>query len=217
MESEIWKPVNGYEGLYEVSNFGNVMSLNYKMTGKEKELKQLNNYGYKFVILSTRDKKLAKAYIHKLVAEAFIPNPDNLPEVDHIIPISCGGTNEATNLRWCTHKENMNNKLTKKKMSESQKGERNPMYNKNHSVEAKQKIAEKAKGKKQSKETIEKRVKKISKKVYQYTLDNQLVKVWESAREAGRNGFDSPTIINCCNNKKNTKTHKGYNWSYEPL
>ena len=59
------------------------------------------------------------------MAEAFVPNPDGKPEVDHIIPVSIGGTNEASNLRWCTCKENQNNPLTIEKMSEAQKGEKN--------------------------------------------------------------------------------------------
>lgn len=52
----------------------------------------------------------------------------------------------------------------------------------------------------------------MSKKVAQYTLDGELVKVWDSINECGRNGFDASTISKCCKGKK--KTHKGYIWKY---
>ena len=55
----------------------------------------------------------------------------------------------------------------------------------------------------------------VSKKAYQYTLDGELVKIWESQSECGRNGFDSSAVCACCKGK--LKTHKGYKWSYEPL
>ena len=54
-----------------------------------------------------------------------------------------------------------------------------------------------------------------AKKIYQYTLDNQLVKIWESVTECGRNGYERSNITACCNGKR--KTHKGYRWLYEPL
>ena len=54
-----------------------------------------------------------------------------------------------------------------------------------------------------------------AKKIYQYTLDNQLVRIWESVTECGRNGYERSNITACCNGKR--KTHKGYRWSFEPL
>lgn len=54
-----------------------------------------------------------------------------------------------------------------------------------------------------------------AKKIYQYTLDNQLVKIWESATECYRNGYERSNITACCNGKR--KTHKGYRWLCEPL
>lgn len=59
--------------------------------------------------------------------------------------------------------------------------------------------------------------KELRKQVYQYTLDGELVKVWESAAEAGRNGYSANCISSCCNGHKYRHTHKGYRWSYEPL
>lgn len=59
--------------------------------------------------------------------------------------------------------------------------------------------------------------KNVSKKVYQYTLDGELVKIWPSTRETDRNGFCGNKIACCCRGLKKYKTHKGYRWSYEPL
>lgn len=97
---EIWKSITGYEGLYEVSNLGRVKSLNYNHTGKERILKNLNrSNGYLYVELHRK-----KYSIHRLVASAFIENPDNLPCVNHI---DCNPqNNKVSNLEWCTHQYN---------------------------------------------------------------------------------------------------------------
>ena len=58
---------------------------------------------------------------------------------------------------------------------------------------------------------------RYSRKIYQYTIDGELVKVWESACEAGRNGFEKGAVSACCLGKYGYKTHKGYRWSYTPL
>lgn len=55
----------------------------------------------------------------------------------------------------------------------------------------------------------------MSKKVYQYTLSGELVKVWKSVNECGRNGYHSGHVCSCCNGER--KKHKGYKWSYEPI
>lgn len=103
--NEIWKSVTGYEGLYEVSNLGRVKSLVYKRLGHERILKSGNNmYGYKMVVLR-KNNKSKTITVHILVAQAFIPNPDNLPEVNHIDENK--SNNSVDNLEWCTRKYNL--------------------------------------------------------------------------------------------------------------
>lgn len=98
--------IPGYEGLYMVSNLGRVKSLNYRNTGKEHLLiPRLNNKGYQMVCLSKNG--VARNYtVHKLVALAFIPNPNNLPEVNHKDEnkMNCS----VDNLEWCDRKYNCN-------------------------------------------------------------------------------------------------------------
>lgn len=103
---EIWKPINDFPQ-YMISNVGRVKSLNYKRMNIEKLLTPtLAKNGYLMVDL--KNKGLRKnTYVHKLIAQAFIPNPDNKSYVDHI---NANRTdNRVENLRWVTHKENMNN------------------------------------------------------------------------------------------------------------
>lgn len=115
--NEIWKPVKGFEGLYEVSNMGNVRSVDrYVMFGdrccflKGKPRKPyLTPKGYLSATLS-KNKKGKNYLVHRLVAEAFIANPNESPFVDHINTIR--DDNRVENLRWCSYKENSNNPLT---------------------------------------------------------------------------------------------------------
>ena len=72
-----------YEGLYKVSNFGRILSLNYRNTGKPDLLNPSDNGGYLQVELC-KNKEYKKCKVHRLVAETFLPNPENLPEVNHI-------------------------------------------------------------------------------------------------------------------------------------
>ena len=103
--TEIWKPIQGYEN-YVISSLGNVKSLNYRQTGKEHILKQsANEHGYQVVYLYKQNKR-KHFLVHRLVAEAFIPNPDNLPYINHRDENS--SNNCVSNLEWCTHEYNVN-------------------------------------------------------------------------------------------------------------
>lgn len=106
MKKEYWKPVLGYEGLYEVSNWGRVKSMNYNHTGKERIMKLVpNKAGYLYVVLY-KNGKVKTFRVHRLVAEAFLPNPDNLPEVNHKDENKLN--NNVNNLEWCSAKYNSN-------------------------------------------------------------------------------------------------------------
>lgn len=106
---EIWKDIKGYEGLYQVSNLGNIKSLSRKRGNQfdyqEIIMKQGDYRGYKNVILQ-KDGKVKCFIVHRLVAEAFVPNPRNLPFVNH--KDECKTNNTVDNLEWCTAKYNSN-------------------------------------------------------------------------------------------------------------
>ena len=103
---EIWKPIAGYEGRYEISNMGNVASLKFARGENRRLLKQSKNtWGYSQVTLSKNKEKRNKV-VHRLVAEAFIDNPNNLPQVNHIDENK--SNNRADNLEWCDSEHNVN-------------------------------------------------------------------------------------------------------------
>lgn len=114
MEQEIWKDIAGYEGKYMVSNLGRVKSLNYRRTGREEILKPNKvSGGYLKVTLCKKGEKYYHPLlVHRLVLEAFVPNPNNLPEVNH--KDKNPENNRLENLEWISHPGNIDYSLSKK-------------------------------------------------------------------------------------------------------
>ena len=107
--NEIWADIKNYEGIYQISNEGNVKNIK-----RDKYLKpRLDKYGYLRVILYKKGTHYKNFQIHRLVAEAFIPNPESKPQVDHTNTIRTD--NNVENLRWVTYKENNMNSITLEK------------------------------------------------------------------------------------------------------
>lgn len=109
---EMWKSIEGYEGLYEISNIGLVRNVKSNHL-----LKPLNSNGY-LVICLCKNGKQKMFRIHRLVAAAFIPNPNNYPCVNHKNEIKTD--NRVENLEWCTEKYNCNYGTRNKRRIEKQ-------------------------------------------------------------------------------------------------
>lgn len=131
MKVEEWRPIIGYKGSYEVSDYGRVKSLDRYIqiqaySGGNQYQKQFNSSaktvfrkgrvlkpkdykGYKSVDLSGKPCK-----VHRLVAQAFIPNPKNKPNINHID--NNPSNNNSSNLEWCTQKENMQHAVKQNRM-----------------------------------------------------------------------------------------------------
>lgn len=133
---EEWKDIKGYEGYYQVSNLGRVKSLprlliysdGQKHYYKEKILKPQKHYrGYLLVVLCKCGVRCGDV-VHRLVAEAFIPNPNNYNEINHIDEDKTN--NRVDNLEWCTHIYNINFGTRNERMSDSKKKTSQPIYSK---------------------------------------------------------------------------------------
>lgn len=188
--TEIWRDIKDFEGLYQVSNFGRVRSLGNKThSGIHLKKNYTTKYGYVVVNLSKNGK--SKPYkVHRLVAEAFIPNPDRKPYINHKIEGEEGKTinvvyfnedgsidEKRTTIEWVTAKENN---------EYGTRNERSAKANTNG---------------------------KLSKRVLQFTLNGELIRKWPSTKECGRNGFNQGAVAACCRGKK--PHYKKCLWKYE--
>lgn len=197
MEEE-WRDIAGYEGLYKVSNLGRVKSLgngnsNNSNNCKERILKAgKNSRGYLQVHLCKNGKY--KTYkIHRLVAIVFIPNPNNLPQVNH--KDENKENNYVENLEWCDRKYNVNYGTRNKRVTEKLRGRK-------HSEEHNKKVAEKLTNNP-----------KTSKPVIGISKVSGLITEYPSIMEAERvTGVSCGHIVHCC--KGNRKSAGGYIWQY---
>lgn len=185
---EVWKDIPNYEGLYQVSNFGNVKSLNYKRSGKEKILKpRKNKLGYMFVDLY-KNNKPKTFLVHRLVANVFLKNNNNLPCVNH--KDENKDNNHIDNLEFCTYKENINY------------GTRN------------ERASKKLKDKPKSEEHKQKLSKANSIPIIQLDLQKKFICKWESATQASKElNINQSSISGCCRGKR--KTCGGFIWKYK--
>lgn len=181
---EIWKDIIGYEGLYQISNKGEVKNIIPRVKYYSKyNVEVVKDYicaqayvkDY-FRISLIKNNKYKQLSVHRLVAEAFITNLENKPFVNHINGIK--DDNRVENLEWVTNSENM--------------------YHCFHTLGKSRHLKEQNELRK--------------KKIYQYTKEGKLITIWESLREANRNG-EYPS--NCLKGK--IRYYKNNIWSYYPL
>ena len=183
--SEVWIPIKDYENEYMVSNLGRIYS-----TRNKKILKQNKNRGYVSVQLCKNGKR--KRYsIHRLVAQAFIPNPDSLPCINH--KDENKANNHVDNLEWCTAEYNNNYGTRNLRNSLSKKGK--PSWNKGltgiYSKETIIKMSNARKGK-----PNESRMKKV-KCITTNENFNSIREAWEKYR------INQSDIGKCCSGKRN--------------
>lgn len=197
LEGEIWKPVVGFEGLYEVSNLGRVKRLpkqtrlHRPFISKEKLMSySLDKYGYPTLMLSNKSiRKLCK--IHRLVAIAFLDNPNNFEQVNHKNEIKTD--NRVVNLEWC-----------------------DAAYNTNYGTRG-ERISKARKGRKLTEGEILAH-KRMSKPIVAISISDNSITHYASSYEAECNGFLRSNVKSCCKfkfNKLGNNVYKGYKWYYE--
>ena len=167
--------------LYSVSTKGNIKN---NKTGKLRKL-TTNRQGYVELYLYDSEGNGRNIQVHRLVALAFIPNPNNLPEVNH--KDEDIRNNEVTNLEWCSHSYNINYGTRNTKVKALLSGRKRPQFSgKNNNT---------------------------SHAVVQLTLNGEFVQEFEFIKQAKDQGFNVTCISDCCRGQQ--KSHKGYKWVYK--
>ena len=176
---EEWRDIPQYEGLYQVSNQGQIRSIDRIVRRNDETTKNLRGFillplyqksGYMFVFLS-KNGKAKRMAIHRAVALAFIPNPENKPEVNHINEDKTD--NRVENLEWDTIKENRNygTRIARGIANRNQTGEKNGMFGKRGSLNPN------------------------SKKVLQYDLSGQFIREYDSVKMAAEMTHSNASLI----------------------
>lgn len=200
------KDIKGYEGLYAVTEDGQVWS--YR---SQKFLKPYNksNHGYEKVNLY-KDKVSTTYCVHRLVAETYLPNPNNYPCINHKDENKLN--NHANNLEWCTYKYNNNYGTHNQKLSASNSGANHPLFGKHIPEETKRKMSVANKGRVLTEETR----RKISESRQNHNKAIRCVEtgiVYNSTKEINKQlGIDRSRIYKCC--KNSNLTTGGYHWEY---
>lgn len=175
LPNEKWLCIQDYEGLYEISNYGRVKSLSKYKNRKEFIMKQYKDKWGRYVVSLYKNSHKKARFVHRLVAQAFIPNPNNKPEVNHKRPITnilCD--NRVDNLEWCTSKENSQWTIKCGNLYSPSLG-------------------------KYGKDNIK------SKPIVQLTPNKQFIREWENARQIDRElNIDYRFISNVCTHKSKT-------------
>ena len=184
---EVFKPICGFEGLYEISNLGRVKSFNYLGKHETNYLKPGISYGYYVVSLSKNGVHKMKK-VHRLVAEAFLPNPNNYGFINHkiegdegkrknFVMLDDNGDVLYSTIEWCDQKYNNTYGSVKKRQSDTL-------------------------------------MKKSAKKIEQYSLDGKLVKIWDSQHLIKIDGIEinKGYILRCCKGKN--KTAYNFIWKF---
>ena len=177
---EEYREIKGFED-YQVSNYGNIKSL---ITNRILRPSKTNNY-YKVTLCKNGEIYFKR--VNRLVAETFIPNPDNLPCVNHKDENKFN--NHVDNLEWCDYQ-----------------------YNNNYGTK-KERISAKMKGVPKSEEHRRKTIEANSKAVVAIDDDGNIVHEFASTQEAERNGFSSGNISACCRGLR--RTHGGFRWYFK--
>jgi len=197
-EVEIWKDVPGYNGLYQVSNLGIIKSLPRNGTIGGILAGSVSKQGYKKVLLYSKNTR-KDWRVNRIVALAFIPNPNNLKQVNHKDENKLN--NHVGNLEWCSAKYNVNYGTLPQRKSELRKRFRYTLISKKKMSESQKGIAKRGE------------LSPYSKRVYQYEKNGNFIKEWGSLSDIERElGYPHGNIGKVT--RGDIKFAYGFLWSY---